>query len=34
MADNSTATGRDLNRRVEIRLTPYPARMTLAATQP
>lgn len=34
MADNSTVTGRDLNRRVEIRLTPYPARMTLAATQP
>jgi outer membrane protein OmpA-like peptidoglycan-associated protein len=26
IADNSTATGRDLNRRVEIRLTPYPAR--------
>ncbi|MBL4832915.1 MAG: OmpA family protein [Pseudomonas sp.] len=35
MADNSTPTGRDLNRRVEIRLTPYPARnIALAATQP
>ncbi|GGC99520.1 OmpA family protein [Halopseudomonas salina] len=35
MADNSTLTGRDLNRRVEIRLTPYPARsIALAATQP
>ncbi len=35
MADNSTLTGRDMNRRVEIRMTPYPARnIVLANTQP
>lgn len=35
MADNATVTGRDLNRRVEIRLTPYPARnIALAAAKP
>lgn len=35
MADGSTLVGRDLNRRVEIRLTPYPARnLTLAEAKP
>lgn len=30
MADNSTPPGRDLNRRVEILLTPFPPRLALA----